>query len=287
MEDLATVAAVSRTTIYRHFPSHDALLSEVQARYGLAPNAAATAKSLVLDAAAALILEVGLAGLTVQGVADRAGVSPMTVYKTFGDKSTLLAAVFVERGPGVGLDALLPPADPGPCVPALRGLTVVGLRHCHRHRVMLRHIFCPAPSMGGVWDLALRAARATSWRHCRASSHGWASLLEGSRPSPPAVRAQPPLLPPRGGRGRQPPAHTRHGPSLREARPPPAWRTLPGCCGRTRTTASRRSSTRRLRRHQRRRLRGRGARTAASPAAPASTPSRSRRCPRQPRARPV
>ena len=161
MEDLATVAAVSRTTIYRHFPSHDALLSEVQARYGLAPNAAATAKSLVLDAAAALILEVGLAGLTVQGVADRAGVSPMTVYKTFGDKSTLLAAVFVERGPGVGLDALLPPADPGPCVQALRGLTVVGLRHCHRHRVMLRHIFCPAPSMGGVWDLALRAARAT------------------------------------------------------------------------------------------------------------------------------
>ncbi len=161
MEDLATVAAVSRTTIYRHFPSHDALLSEVQARYGLAPNAAATAKSLVLDAAAALILEVGLAGLTVQGVADRAGVSPMTVYKTFGDKSTLLSAVFVERGPGVGLDALLPPADPGPCVEALRGLTVVGLRHCHRHRVMLRHIFCPAPSMGGVWDLALRAARAT------------------------------------------------------------------------------------------------------------------------------
>jgi AcrR family transcriptional regulator len=161
MEDLATVAVVSRTTIYRHFPSHDALLSEVQGRYGLAPNAAATAKSLVLDAAAALILEVGLAGLTVQGVADRAGVSPMTVYKTFGDKSTLLAAVFVERGPGVGLDALLPPADPGPCVQALRGLTVVGLRHCHRHRVMLRHIFCPAPSMGGVWDLALRAARAT------------------------------------------------------------------------------------------------------------------------------
>ncbi|MBL8618333.1 MAG: TetR/AcrR family transcriptional regulator [Deltaproteobacteria bacterium] len=161
MEELATVAAVSRTTIYRHFPSHDALLHEVQGRYGLAPNAVATAKSLVLDAAAALILEVGLAGLTVQGVADRAGVSPMTVYKTFGDKATLLAAVFGERGPGVGLEALLPPASLGPCVPALRGLTEVGLQHCMRHRAMLRHIFCPAPSMGGVWDLALRAARAT------------------------------------------------------------------------------------------------------------------------------
>lgn len=161
MEDLATVAGVSRTTIYRHFPSHEALLSEVGARYGLVPTAVASAKSLVLDAAAALILEAGLAGLTIQAVADRAGVSAMTIYKAFGDKNTLLSSVFAERGPGVGLDELLPPAALGPCGAALRELTARGLRYSTRHRTMLRHIFCPAPSMGGVWDLALQAARRT------------------------------------------------------------------------------------------------------------------------------
>jgi len=48
----------------------------------------------VLTAAAVAFLERGYAGTTIRGIAEAAGVSPETVYKTFRNKVTLLKAVY-------------------------------------------------------------------------------------------------------------------------------------------------------------------------------------------------
>jgi TetR/AcrR family transcriptional repressor of mexJK operon len=48
----------------------------------------------ILDAASALFLERGIAGTTMESVAERACVSKMTVYGHFRDKPSLLSAVF-------------------------------------------------------------------------------------------------------------------------------------------------------------------------------------------------
>ena len=55
--------------------------------------------------------EVGYAGLSVRGVARRAGVAPATAYTYFSSKDHLLAEVLWRR-----MEAL-PPVDPDPSVP--------------------------------------------------------------------------------------------------------------------------------------------------------------------------
>ncbi|MGW5318278.1 TetR/AcrR family transcriptional regulator [Nocardia thailandica] len=51
-------------------------------------------RARVLDAARAAFLERGFAGTTVKHVAQSAGVSPETIYKTFGGKAGLLKDVY-------------------------------------------------------------------------------------------------------------------------------------------------------------------------------------------------
>ena len=51
----------------------------------------------ILDAAYTLFLERGVAGTTMDAVADRASVSKMTVYANFRDKPALLSAVFDRK----------------------------------------------------------------------------------------------------------------------------------------------------------------------------------------------
>jgi len=48
----------------------------------------------VVAAAHEAFLDAGYAGTTIRAVAERAGVSPETVYKGFGNKATLLKAVY-------------------------------------------------------------------------------------------------------------------------------------------------------------------------------------------------
>ncbi|GAA1867757.1 TetR family transcriptional regulator [Pseudonocardia ailaonensis] len=55
--------------------------------------AAKANRTRVLAAARAAFLESGWAGTTIRGVAEGAGVSQETVYKTFGNKAALLKAV--------------------------------------------------------------------------------------------------------------------------------------------------------------------------------------------------
>src|SRR5262245_30726315 len=73
---VAAAAGLPHATYYRLIGgSHKALLRE--AGYVAEPSA----RERLLDAAAALLAEVGLAGLLMDAVAERAGVSRATLYR--------------------------------------------------------------------------------------------------------------------------------------------------------------------------------------------------------------
>jgi AcrR family transcriptional regulator len=69
---------------------------------------AARTRGAVLDAAERLFLDGGYAATSIASIARRAGVSPETIYKTFGSKPALLAALrdraLLGAGPGPAED---------------------------------------------------------------------------------------------------------------------------------------------------------------------------------------
>jgi AcrR family transcriptional regulator len=77
--------------------------ASVAPRRALAGRSADTVAALV-DAAVRAVAETGFDGLTIRGVARRAGVSSATAYTYFASKEHLLTEVFWRR-----LDALEPP----------------------------------------------------------------------------------------------------------------------------------------------------------------------------------
>jgi AcrR family transcriptional regulator len=62
----------------------------------------------ILDAAAQLIAEGGIDGLTIEGVAARSGVAKTTIYRRWGDKDDLALAILVDRTATIS-----PPRDVG------------------------------------------------------------------------------------------------------------------------------------------------------------------------------
>lgn len=57
------------------------------------------AKQRILEAARALLREHGVTGITMEGVAQRAGVGKPTVYRWFGDRHALAMAALMEGVP--------------------------------------------------------------------------------------------------------------------------------------------------------------------------------------------
>ncbi|WP_027927699.1 TetR/AcrR family transcriptional regulator [Amycolatopsis benzoatilytica] len=65
-----------------------------------------------LDAALAVLADRGVAGLTVRGVAERAGASTITVYTRFGGRTGLLDALYERAFDALGEELRTPaPAD--------------------------------------------------------------------------------------------------------------------------------------------------------------------------------
>lgn len=115
---VAAAAGISRATLHRHFPTRAALLAEIDA-----PTDPDT-RDRVLEAAASLLEEVGLAGLSLETVAERAGVSRAAAYRLFPGRAALFRALVAEMAPFDEVAALLDAAGDQPpevLVPKLLG----------------------------------------------------------------------------------------------------------------------------------------------------------------------
>ena len=91
--DFARAAGVSRASFYRHFKSREALLDALD----MAPEP--ETRERILASAVELIGSTGLNALSMDELAERAGVSRATLYRVFPGKSALLAALIESYSP--------------------------------------------------------------------------------------------------------------------------------------------------------------------------------------------
>lgn len=120
LDDVARRAGLSRATLYRRIGSRRALDEAVRAT-GVDPGGRPPVLERATVAAAALIAEAGLGGLTLEAVAARAGCSLPALYDQFGNREGLLTAVFERYSPILRFEGLL--ATPPPSFEAgVRGI---------------------------------------------------------------------------------------------------------------------------------------------------------------------
>jgi AcrR family transcriptional regulator len=130
MARLAKEAGVSRATLYRRFQSRGAVEQALrEAGVGVTPR---TPRERCLDAVGALAVTAGLPAMTIAAVADEAQVGVATVYRLFENRSGLLRAFTVERGPRARLELAM--LDEGaPLVATLQALVAALLAQVHDH----------------------------------------------------------------------------------------------------------------------------------------------------------
>ncbi|MFH1462845.1 MAG: TetR/AcrR family transcriptional regulator [Pseudomonadota bacterium] len=97
MAELAAAVGTSRAAVYRVFPSRQALLQALQSERAVAVPP--STRERILAAAVVVLVESGLDALTVDEVARRAGVTPVTVYRHFADRDSLVEAALGEAQP--------------------------------------------------------------------------------------------------------------------------------------------------------------------------------------------
>ena len=106
--DLAAAAGASRASFYRHFKSRQALLDVLD----VAPEPGT--RDRILEAAIDVVGARGVAGLSMDDVAERAEVSRATLYRLFPGKSALLLGLVEAYSPLEPVAALVStrPAEP-------------------------------------------------------------------------------------------------------------------------------------------------------------------------------
>jgi AcrR family transcriptional regulator len=91
MAQLERRTGLSRATLYRRVGSKKAVLAQLAARGERLPDRG-DPHTRILAAARRVVAERGVAGTTIERVADRAGVGVATVYRHFGGREGLLEA---------------------------------------------------------------------------------------------------------------------------------------------------------------------------------------------------
>ena len=79
-------------------------------------------RAAILDAAKEMLLDLGFNGVSMDGIAARAGVSKLTVYSHFGDKDTLFAQAIQAKCVEMMPDALFITDSEGPLPDQLLGI---------------------------------------------------------------------------------------------------------------------------------------------------------------------
>ncbi|HEU5315239.1 MAG TPA: helix-turn-helix domain-containing protein [Chloroflexota bacterium] len=95
VDEVAALAGVSKATLYRYFPSKAALVQAAAERAGVEASAweVPDRRTQILQAALRLIPARGLRSLTMEQIAEAAGISPAAIYWHFGSKDDLVVAV--------------------------------------------------------------------------------------------------------------------------------------------------------------------------------------------------
>lgn len=104
---IAAEAGMSRSTLLRRLHGTRRALDEAVGAAGVDPGTRPPMRSRVVDAAATLISERGLASFTLDAVANAADCSVYTVQATFGGRDGLLAAVYERYSPITRLEGLV------------------------------------------------------------------------------------------------------------------------------------------------------------------------------------
>ncbi|MET8541758.1 TetR/AcrR family transcriptional regulator [Kitasatospora sp. NPDC004799] len=107
---IAATAGISRSTLLRRLGGSRAALDEAVRRAGVDPGGRPPVRERAIEAAARLVAERGLAGVTLDAVAVRADCSLPSLHTVFEGRDGLLAAVFERYSALPGLEALA--ADP-------------------------------------------------------------------------------------------------------------------------------------------------------------------------------
>ncbi|MFB7128377.1 TetR/AcrR family transcriptional regulator [Kitasatospora xanthocidica] len=107
---IAATAGISRSTLLRRLGGSRAVLDEAVREAGVDPGGRPPVRERAIAAAALLVAERGLAGVTLDAVADRADCSLPSLHTVFEGRDGLLAAVFERHSALPDLEALA--ADP-------------------------------------------------------------------------------------------------------------------------------------------------------------------------------
>ncbi|HRI66989.1 MAG TPA: helix-turn-helix domain-containing protein [Polyangium sp.] len=135
LAQLARPAGMSRATLYRRLATDDALAKEIDE---IRKEGVRSAKDEFLRAAILMLSERSLSELTMEAVAERAGLSTATLYRTFADRETLVREVLRTSLPTEPLRNILT-ADGS--MPELLERFVDGLlRRLHERPFILRFL---------------------------------------------------------------------------------------------------------------------------------------------------
>jgi AcrR family transcriptional regulator len=96
---IAREAGISRSTLLRRLGGTRAALDEAVRAAGVDPGGQVPVRARALEAAAALISEVGLAAATLEAIATRADCAAHSLYMAFGSRDELLRIVFEHHSP--------------------------------------------------------------------------------------------------------------------------------------------------------------------------------------------
>jgi AcrR family transcriptional regulator len=138
---IAEAAGLSRTTIYRIFPSRAALLDALE----IAPEP--DTRSRVLESALRLLASRSLADLSMDELAAEAGVSRANLYRLFPGKSALFEAILLAYSPFEPVMALLARAGNRPPEEVIPEIVLAAYRTVARRRGIVRTLLLEITSM--------------------------------------------------------------------------------------------------------------------------------------------
>ena len=108
VQDVAVRAGTTKVTVYRYFPSKEALFAEVAASLGDGSDLPGR-RDQIVAAALRVVPRYGLHGVTMERIAEEAGVSPATLYWHFKNKEDVLLAMVEQMIGQMDIAGIFPP----------------------------------------------------------------------------------------------------------------------------------------------------------------------------------